>query len=347
MGNEANSIHQQPTTPTMIQCKTLLSSLDHLPRANHALPKSETFSPDSKKSLPKEIAASRKFVGSKSFINDTDRTRGFLNGTEKGKAGRMVRSIISSSSPSILSKDSSSIVFIERSGKNCKLIPPSPLQSVDYARAAAREWTKRRASAETARGIDLSEYSPSDQQKSQTSAKSILNDYLLHTSDEIGFVNEHSKSAGRFSFGDTSNYPKYPSFLDSNDARRMSATALSELSSSGTPLNISLPRSDLHHESNSVAVSWPQGASPDESVMQCRNCLSCAIYTGNEKGLMQPEYNQQAQRVDYTSKLFAGSELLGVLPVGKQYPARRNQKLTKRMTGHHQAPSPGKVIKAD
>jgi len=333
MGNETNSIHQQSTTPTLTQCKTYLAALDHLPQANHSRQRSEPFGSDIKKSLGIKISDSCKCERSKAFVKSTGKVEG----------GKLVRSLNTNSSPSILSKDSSSIVVIERLAKNCKLIPPSPLQSVEYARAATRGWTKRRASGERGRGIDVSEYSPSDPQRSQPSAKSIFNDFLLFTNDDMGIVDicpHSSRSADRFSFGDTSNYPKYPSFLD-NDGRRVS-----ELSSSGTPFNISLPRSDVHRASDSVAISWPQGAPPEESVMHCRKCLTCAIYNGNEKGLLQPEYKQQGQRVDYTSKLFANSELLGVLSVGKPYSSARTQKLPKQKSTNPKASS-RKVVNAD
>jgi len=345
MGNEPNSIHQQPTSPELTQSKTFVSGLAHRPK-NHTRPKSVSLGVDTKKSLAKAITDPRNCCIAKTFVTDAKQKDDGKIGKSNSPMDSLISKLIESSF-----EDSSSIIAIERLAKNCKLMAPSHLQSVEYARAAAREWrAKRKQSEEQKRGIDFQEYSPSDQQRSQPSAKSVLNDFLLFTNDELALddIYEHGKSTDRFSFGDTSNYPKYPSFLD-NDGSKISTTPGSELSSSGTPFNISLPRLDCHHPTDSVAISWPQGASPEESVKhpKGRKCLTCAIYTGNDKGLMQPEYRQQALRVDFKSKLSTGSDLLGVLPAGKQYSATRNQKLPKLVKPNPQATSSTKVVTLD
>jgi len=347
MGNEANSIQQQSTASELAQCKTWGSALAHLPKTKYPCPESEPLGLDMKKSLPKDIIDVRKCEKTKTFVTDI----------EKEKRVKILNS--NSSKDSFISKlvssfeDSSSLIVIERLAKNCKLIPPSHLQSTEYARAAAQGWrTKRRSVDERVGGIDSLEYSPSDQQRRQKVAKPVLNDCFLFTTDEMGLGDIHEyncTSADRFSVGDTCNYPTWPSFLD-NDGRTVSgATAMSELSSSATAFNISLPRSDVLRVSDTVAISWSLGGSTEDSVkhLSSQNCLTCAIYAGKEKGLLPPEFNQQAARVDFTSKLYASSELPVVLPGGKTYSASRNKKLPKRMTANLQVPSSLKVTRAD
>jgi len=339
MGNEESS-SQQSTKPKLTQSKTWASALDHLPRAGKAGQKSVLFRSETKKSTPIKVST---LCCAKTLVSDS----------KKDGYERLTKSM--SSKDSYISKliessfeDSSSIIVIERL-KNCKLVAPSHLQNVEFAKAAALKWTKRRLSGERTRGIDVSEYSPSYQLRSQTSTQPVLSDIILLTNDEIGLgdIRKHYRPVDRFSFGDTANFPKYPSFLDSSEGGRISTGTPSDLSFSGTPLNISLLCSDAHHVSESVVISWPYAASSEESLMKL-NCLSCVKHTLNERGLNQPEYSKQdTKRIDFTSKLFSGSSFLGVLPVKNQYSTTINQKLPMEVTTIPKVSSSLNVIKAD
>jgi len=235
--------------------------------------------------------------------------------------------------------DSSSILVIERSAKNCRLIAPSHLEDVRSARAEAVNWTKQRPWSERTGGIDLSMYSPRYQRRSQASYQSLLNDIILLTNDEMQLLND------RFSYGDRANFPKYPSFLDSSESGRLSIGTLSDLSGAVNPLSISHRRSDAHHVSDPVTISWPHVASTEDCVKQL-SCLSCVRHTVNERGLTQ-ENKQNRKRIDFTSNVFDGSAFLGVMPVEKQYSTPIDRKLPLQVATNTKGPSSKNVIKAD
>jgi len=339
MGNEESS-PKQSTKPKLTQSKTWASALDHLPRAGKAGQKSVLFRSETKKSTPIIIST---LCSAKTLVADS--TKDSYERTTKSMSSKdsYISKLIESSF-----EDSSSIIVIERL-KNCRLVAPSHLQNVEFAKAAALKWTKRRLSGERTRGIDVSEYSPSYLLRSQASAQPVLSEFILLTKDEIGLdeICKHCRPADRFSFGDTANFPKYPSFLDSSDGRRISTGTLSDLSCSGTTLNIPFPSSDAHRVSDPLAISWPFAASSEDSFKKL-NCLSCVTHKLNERGLNQPEYNNQdAKRIDFTSKLFSCPSFLGVLPVKNHYSTTINQKLPLKVITIPKVPSSINVIKAD
>jgi len=287
MGNETSSVRRR-SKPELTKSKTYVSALRYQPKADHTDQRSALFGSETK---PKKKSDSRKCSTAKTLFTDTEKKVG-----EKiAKSNSPKDSYISKLTESSF-EDSSTIVVIERMPKNCKLIAPSHLQNVQFARASAKKWKKRRPMRERS--------SSSDQLKTQKSAQSILSDFFNLRNDENELIDiyGHCRSRDFFSIGDSPKSPKYPSFLESSDGGRIStATTLSDFSGLGRPLNIPLPYPDAHFVSDSVAISWPQGASPEDATKEF-NCLTCTKHTVNERGLTQPEYKQQAQRVNFTSK---------------------------------------------
>jgi len=311
MGNETSIIRRE-CKPELTKSKTYISALAHQPKADHTDQRSALFGSETK---PKKKSDSRKCSTAKTLFTDTEKKVG-----EKiAKSNSSKDSYISKLTESSL-EDSSTIIVIERLAKNCKLIAPSHLQNVEFARASAKNWKKRSPLGERS--------SSSDQLKTNKSAQSILSDFLHLRNDEHELIDlcQHCRSRDFFSIGDSPNIPKYPSFVESSGSgRKSTATTLSDFSGLGRPLNIPLPYPDAHFVADSVAISWPQGASREDAAKQF-NCLTCTKHTVSERGLTQPEYKQQAQRVNFTSKLFCSPALLGVLPVNKQIFDRRKPK---------------------
>jgi len=234
-------------------------------------------------------------------------------------------------------QDSSSVIVIERLAKDCKLIEPSQLLNVDFAKAEAVSRTKRRASGEWSTEISVSEYSRSYPRRSQTSSEPALS----ATNDEI---QKHCIPEDRFSFGNIANFPKYPSLLDSSESGTLSIGTLSDFSGSSTPLNISVQRLDAHHVSDLVTISFPHTASTEDSVKQ-QSCLTCVTPMVDARVIQLQKQN--GKRIDFTSNLLPRSAFSGMLPLKKQCSTTINQKLPMQVTTKVNVPSPINVIKAD
>jgi len=331
MGNETSSIFQKLPRPQLTQSKTFTSALAHLPKANHTVQKRVSFVSDTKKSSPKKLFNSRKRA------NTLGTTNSFKYSSEKlGKSNSSRDSCMSKITESSYD-DSSSTVVIDRLGKNCKLVGPSHLHGAENMIAGARDWMTRRFSGERAKVVNLLEYNPAEKRRNQTNTNSGRGDFLLSTNEELGLddIYEHLISADRFSFGDTVNYPNFPSSMESNEGGKMStATRSSEVSVTDGPLTIAVSRSDVHSTSDSV---------------KHRNCLTCGKYTDFDRGSTQPEHNQQAQEVHFISTFCSSSTLLEVLPVNKQFSVTTRPKVQHRqVTSNTQIPSSSiKVIWAD
>jgi len=292
MGNETSSTRRE-SKPQLTNSKTYVSALAHQPKAGHTDQRSALFGSETK---PKKISDSIKCRRAKTFFIDTQK-----KGGEKIAKSNSPKVSYTSKLYESSFEDSSTIIVIERLAKNCKLIAPSHLQNVEFARASAKKLKKRRPLGE--RSSSLGEQSSSnDQLKTYKSAEYVLSDFLHSRNDENELIDiyRHCTSRDFFSIGDSPNFPKHPSFLESSEGgSTFTATTLSDFSGLGRPLSIPLPFPDAHCVSDSVAISWPQVASKDDAKQF--NCLTCTIHTVNERGLTQPEYNPEAQRVNFTS----------------------------------------------
>jgi len=175
-------------------------------------------------------------------------------------------------------EDSSSIVVIERMGKNCKLMEPSQSPSCIH-RKIKRKWkVNREASGELSKGKDICEYSPGNQKK-LTFGK--MGNFWLNPKDDP----RANESFDLFSIGNPVNL-KNPYVSDIHDSGRRSS-GLSEVSGSSRPLNTSssgkrdintfVSNSNVHRVSDSVSISWPLRASSDE----CVKHLHCFNYGTN------------------------------------------------------------------
>lgn len=323
MGNAATATHQQSTSPQLAQSKTFTSPLADLPETTNIDQKRVLFGSYMEKSLPKKIFDNRS------------------TGKNKDDGEKPVKS--NSSKESCTFEDSSSIVFIDRKGKSCKLKAPSQSPGLTYY---IRE-----------KGLDISEYSPNRQQRNQVNGKPVVGDFLLITKDDRGQVEWYgqSKNDDLFIFGESANYSKYPNYLDCHGIGRISTgTTFSEISGIGRPFEISFSHSDAHRPSDSVTISWPQEGNSEESVkiLSCLtcgthlSCLSCGAYA-LERGSQKPEYKQQTKRVDYTAKYLSNPTYLDVVPRGKQASPSKSKDLSQKVSSNPQAPLFLKVVNAD
>jgi len=346
MGNEADSIHQQTTSPPLARSKTFASNYGILQEDTIDELEEGLFFSGTKKSFPKYIAGPQKRVFSRTCISDTE-----IDDSEKVRKS-------SSSKDSNISKliessldDSSSLIVIDRKAENFKLIAPAQSfkhnyhKKMGYSRVARRERRVNRAvSLDRPTKIDCSEYSSLNNRDQTTSESSIVSIWL-NTKDEHGGADLHEpiKSVGRFSFAGSVNYPK----LEIRDGRRMSTgTTLSELSPQGRPIDISFSRSSGYRASDSITISWPHRVRNEEPA-EHRNCLGCGTYTGRERRLSQPECKQLEQRVALKSTFLSGQASLRVGPVKKPVSPRTTQKDTEVVKASLQVASSPKVIRAD
>jgi len=342
MGNEANTIPEQGTSPQLTRSKRFASNRKHVQKGTVAGGERVVFWSETKKSLPKYTSYQQKCVNSNTCSDteyeDTDKV-----GKSTSSKDSYINKLIESSFD-----DSSSVMVIDRRAKNYKLIAPaqSPkhncLTKMEYSKVAARE---RRAnivgSCERVKGIDCSEYSCINN-RNQISSNSSIVSIWLSTSDEHGTADlyKRTKFPDRFSFAESANHPK----LDIPNGRGMStSTRLSELSIPGRPLDISFSRSSGHRASDSITVSWPRIIRAEDPIQEC-NCLSCGKY---DTKLSQSEYNQLAQRVNLKSKFLSSSARLRAVPVIKQVSPLITQHVPEGIKVNSQVPSPSKVIKAD
>jgi len=339
MGNDANSINQQSTTPHLTQPKSFKSQLANLPESTVTDQKSVLFPSGTKKSLPKAISEHKNRGRYNSRGRDSGKDEMERMGIEKlGKSNSSKSSF--NNTPTTF-EDSSSMIVINRTAKNSKLMPPPNSPHSNYLQKP-RGRSSRDVSAERPKVIDLWECS--SDQRDMISSKSSIGNYWLNPIDDNASCdfNESSKTANRFSFGESANYRSNSNYF--GDGRISTGTTLSELSLPGRQLNISFTR----RTSDSITISWPQGApSTGEPSVPHRNCLSCGTYTVNDMGLPKIEYKQKSQRIDVKSNFLFGSAL-GVRSLkNKKFPRQKTQKVPEAMKTNLQTPIPVQVICAD
>jgi len=315
MGNDANSIHQESTSPQVTQSKTLSTVLSCLPesRTNQHI---VSFESDTKQNLSKSKSIPVKHSRWWNCVPDTEKDEKEDNeklaksNSSRGSTGKFTGSSF---------EDSSSIVPIVRMGKNCKLMAPSMSPSrkhwkiTDFEKqhVGKPKWKVNiGAIGERSKAKDISEYSPGNQRK-QSYGK--IGNYWLNPKDEL----RANGSFDLFSIGDPGNL-KNPYVSDFHDSGRRSS-ALSEVSGSSMPFNTSssgkrpVSNSNVHRVSDSACASWPLGAPPDECFKHL-NCFNYGKNTGFEGALPQHEYKKQTPWINFTSKFLNNSPSLEVEP---------------------------------
>jgi len=346
MGNEANSINQQSSAPRLTKPTTFKSDLANLPESTVTDRKRVLFASGTKKSLPKAISDRENRGRWSTRARDSGKDEMDRLGIEKlgmsnsSKMGMSNSSLSSFNNTPTTFEDSSSMIVINRTAKNSKLMPPPNSPSKNYLQKP-RGRSGRDVSAERSKVIDLWEYS--SEQRDMISSKSSIGNYWLNPIDDNASCdfNENSKNANRFSFGESANYRSNSNYF--GDGRISTETRLSELSLPGRQLNISFTR----RASDSITISWPHGAAPTgESSVPHWNCLSCGTYTVNDMGLPKPEYKQKPQRTEVKSNFLYGSAL-GVRPLKNKFPHSKTQKVTESVKTNVQTPLSIQVIRAD
>lgn len=332
MGIDVNGINQQSTKPHL-QPKSFKSQLANLPESTVTDQKSVIFAAGTKKSLPQAISDSKNCGKYNSRGRDSGKEEIERMGIEKLGRSSSSKSSVNNTPTSF--EDSSSMIVINRTAKNSKLMPPANSPHNNYLQKP-RGRSSRGVSAERpTKVIDLWECS--SDQRDMISSKSSIGNYWLNPIDDNASCDfkDSSQNANRVSFGESANYRSNSNYF--GDGRISTGTTLSELSLPGRQLNISFTR----RASDSITISWPHlPVAPPKGAHSVphRNCLTCGTYTVNDMGLPKTEYKQKSQRIDVKSNFIYGSAL-GVRSLKtKKFPRQKTQTVPESVKTNVQTP---------